>query len=352
MMQATNPHQDERETAARVFLQSCGWASAEMSLLAADASFRRYFRIMQDGKQAVLMDAPPQKEDAAAYLHVARQLANLGLSAPRILAQDLAQGFLLLEDFGDRTFTRALAEGANEQTLYDLAVDTLIALHKRWRDVGDTRGLSPYDTDRLLDEAALFVDWYLPAVGQALPAAARADYLAVWRDLLDPVVNEVSLPSVLVLRDYHVDNLMILPQRDGIAACGLLDFQDALLGAPAYDLVSLLRDARRDVPDELQARELERYLGAFPDWSPEAFQRAYWTLGAQRNTKIIGIFTRLARRDGKPRYLDHIPRLWRLFGEELARPELAPLRDWVERYVPLSTRRRPDSNPVSTGVST
>lgn len=351
MKQEIRPTAEQRETAARDFLQRCGWAEAEIVLLAADASFRRYFRVLGDHERAVLMDAPPEKENAAAYLRVTTQLAALDLSPPRILAQDLARGFLLLEDFGDRTFTQALAEGADEQQLYDLAVDTLVSLHKRWQGAGDARGLPPYDTDKLLEEATLFVDWYLPAVERPLSATGRKEYLSIWQGLLDPMVHDDSLPSVLVLRDYHVDNLMILPQREGVAACGLLDFQDALIGAPAYDLVSLLRDARWDVPQDLQARALARYLAAFPDWSREAFQRAYWLLGAQRNAKIIGIFTRLARRDGKSRYLEHIPRLWRLFEEELARPELTPLHDWLDRHLPPSARCRPDSNPVSTGVS-
>lgn len=351
MKQATKPHQDERETTAHVFLQSCGWASAEMSLLAADASFRRYFRIVQDGKQAVLMDAPPQHENAESYLRISEQLTSLGLSAPRIKAQDLTRGFLLLEDFGDHTFTRALAEGAKEEDLYELAVNTLVTLHQRWQTQGK-RDLPPYDLERLLQEADLFVDWYLPAVGVSLSNSARKDYFAAWTAILQPLTEENDLPTVLVLRDFHVDNLMILPDREGVASCGLLDFQDAVLGSPAYDLVSLLRDARRDVPGTLHNRLLARYLDSFPDWPRDIFERDYWSLGAHRSARIIGIFTRLARRDGKPRYLDHIPRLWRLFGEELARPELAPLRDWVERHVPPSARRRPDSNPVSTGVST
>ncbi|WP_022728047.1 aminoglycoside phosphotransferase family protein [Fodinicurvata sediminis] len=349
MMQASAA---EREQTAQIFLQQAGWTGAQVELLAADASFRRYFRVFGSRETAILMDAPPQKENAEAFLRIAEQLVGLGLSAPRCLARDLKQGFLLLEDFGDRTFTRVLDEGASETQLYDLAVDTLAALHTRWPDSSKPETLPAYDLQKLLDEAALFIDWYLPSAGIRLPDQARRTYLALWQELLEPVLQDDSLPHVLVLRDYHVDNLMILPGRNGPAACGLLDFQDAVIGPPAYDLVSLLRDARRDVPAGLQARALERYLSACPEWPRVSFERAYWILGAQRNAKIIGIFTRLAQRDGKPRYLAHLPRLWRLLEEELSRPDLAALRVWFDEQVPASARHSANLKSAVTGVST
>lgn len=347
MMQASA---EEREQTAQTFLQQAGWTGAQVELLAADASFRRYYRVFGPRETAILMDAPPQKENAEAFLRITEQLVALELSAPRCLAHDLKQGFLLLEDFGDRTFTRALSEGANEEDLYELAVDTLITLHQRWQTQGN-QNLPSYDLERLLQESDLFVDWYLPAVGVPLSDSARKDYFTAWTTILKPLTEKTVLPTVLVLRDFHVDNLMILPEREGIASCGLLDFQDAVLGSPAYDLVSLLRDARRDVPGTLHNRLLTRYLDSFPDWRRDTFECNYWSLGAHRSARIIGVFTRLAQRDGKPRYLAHLPRLWRLLEEELSRPELAPLRAWFDEQVPASVRHSANLKSAVTGVS-
>jgi aminoglycoside/choline kinase family phosphotransferase len=307
--------------------------------LAADASFRRYFRV-QLGERGtrVAMDAPPLHEDAAPFVHIAELLLELGLSAPRVEAADLANGFILLEDLGSTTYTRALAEGADEHALYALATDTLAVLHTRWHP-GLGEEIPLYDEVALLDEASLLIDWYWPAVrGEACPAAVRDEFLAVWREVLGEAAR---LKPTLVLRDYHVDNLMVIDGRDGVAACGLLDFQDARIGSPAYDLVSLLRDARRDVPAALQREMLARYQAARPQLSPDDFETAYWILGAQRTTKVIGIFTRLDRRDHKPGYLVHMPRLWRLLAEELAHPALAPVCRWYERHLPQGLRTTP-----------
>lgn len=319
--------------------EEVGLADFRLSAASADASFRRYFRVHTAAQSYMAMDAPPDKEKPAGFLAIAQKLHALDLSAPRIHAAAPERGYLLLEDLGDRTYTRALAEGADEAALYRLAVDTLIALHRRW-DPALAAGIAPYDEAALLAEASLLTDWYLPAVnGAPCPKPVREAFLAAWRRVL-PAAQ--ALPATLVLRDYHVDNLMALPGREGVAACGLLDFQDALLGSPAYDLVSLLRDARRDVSGDLQAEMRARYLAAFPALDREAFETAYWVLGAQRTTKIIGIFTRLDRRDGKPVYLRHLPRLWRLLAEELAQPALAPVRDWYETQLPPRLRRVPE----------
>ena len=284
------------------------------------------------------MDAPPPQENAKIFHHIALCLLDLDLSPPRPLAMDEEAGFLLLEDFGDRTFTRALQEGADEAELYRLATDTLIALHQRWG--AETAGLPLYDAERLLAEAALLVDWYLPAVsGRETPAAQRESYLAAWREVL-PVM--LSVPQKLVLRDYHVDNLMVLEGRAGIARCGLLDFQDAVIGPISYDLVSLLEDARRDVSPPVVSEMLARYHEAMrPAIDPDAFAASYAALGAQRNAKIIGIFTRLSRRDGKHGYLRHIPRVWRLLEGDLQHPALAPVKDWFEREMPAELRTTP-----------
>jgi aminoglycoside/choline kinase family phosphotransferase len=328
-----------RRQAMAAFLAGCGWGEAISEPLAGDASFRTYYRIRARDRRAVVMDAPPPQEDVAPFVAVAGLLRDLGFSAPEILAEDRGQGFLLLEDFGDDTYTRLLDRGADERELYALAVDTIAAL----QSAVATRGLPdlpPYDEARLLAEAVLLVDWYMPAVCEApLPAEARDEYLELWRRILP----QAALPSsTLVLRDYHIDNLMRLPDRPGVRGCGLLDFQDAVLGPPSYDLVSLLEDARRDVPAELRRDMTERYLAAFPARDRARFARSAAILAAQRNCKILGIFTRLARRDGKPHYLVHIPRVWRLLSEDLGHPALAPVARWLDRHLPCARRTMPD----------
>ena len=322
------------------FLTAAGWGEAERSVLAADASFRRYDRLRRDGECVVLMDAPPPQENLAAFHRVQCLLIELGFSAPRPLAVDLEQGFMLLEDLGDRTFTRALAEGAEEAALYRLAVDVLIALHERFRSLdGMETALPSYDDQRLLDEVLLFPDWYLLAIGRTPTDNERSAYLKAWRQALAAVRQ---VPETLVLRDYHVDNLMVLEGRAGPQGCGLLDFQDAVLGPVTYDLVSLLEDVRRDVSPDLVAELRARYLAAFPELDRAAFDAAYAVLGAQRNAKIIGIFTRLCRRDGKPQYLRHIPRTWRLLEADLTNPALSEVRDWFDRSIAPVDRRPPD----------
>ena len=303
--------------------------------LAGDASFRRYYRLGANGRRAVLMDAPPPQEDVVPYIAVAQLLRRLGFSAPEVFAEDRAAGFLLIEDFGDDTYTRILERGADESALYSLAVDTLVELQRAVAARGNP-DLPPYDAERFLAEAALLVDWYAPAaLGEPLTDARRAEYLDLWRTLLP----RAALPhDTLVLRDYHVDNLMLLPDRSGVQGCGLLDFQDAVCGPPSYDLVSLLDDARRDVPVDLRRRMTERYIAAFPSLDRGEFLQSAAILAAQRNCKILGIFTRLWRRDGKPRYLVHLPRIWRLLERELAHPALTPIARWLDRHLPRSAR--------------
>ena len=326
-----------RDAAIAGFLAAAGWGGSRPAPLAADASFRRYFRLADGDRRAVLMDAPPPHEDVRPYIAVAGMLREHGLSAPEIFAEDRAQGLLLIEDFGDDTYTRLLARGADEAGLYALAVDTLIALQ---RAVAAPPALPPYDAEALLREAALLVEWYVPAVLPApLSPAQCEEYLALWRAVLPLVATPAP---TLVLRDYHVDNLMLLAGREGVRGCGLLDFQDALCGPAGYDLVSLLEDARRDVPPALREAMTERYLAAFPELDRGAFRRAAAILAAQRNAKIIGIFTRLWRRDGKPGYLGHIPRVWRLLEADLHEPALRPLARWLDRHLPPAARRAPD----------
>jgi N-acetylmuramate 1-kinase len=330
----------ERETLIRDFLVASGWAGAQRLPLAVDASFRRYHRLTAtSGRRAVLMDAPPPQEDVRPFVAVQRLLAGIGLSAPTILAAQTELGLLLLEDFGDGTYTRLLTAGESEENLYALAVDVLIELHRRF-DAAHATGLAAYDEAKLLDEAARFVDWYLPAItGAPITAETRAAYLDAWRRVL-PLAGRA--PVTLVLRDYHVDNLMRVEGRSGIAACGLLDFQDAVLGPASYDLVSLLEDERRLVPAALREAMMTRYLDAFPALDRDAFRISYLVMGAQRHAKNIGQFARLLIRDGKPQYLRHIPHMWRHLAADLSHLALRPVRQWFDAEVPPETRRIPE----------
>ncbi len=316
--------------AAPAFLTRHGWGGARIAPLAGDASFRRYFRVHQGDATAVLMDAPPDKEDSRPFLAIGKQLHDLGFSAPQPMATDFGEGLFLLEDFGDDRVGPVLArDPGRERAVYEAAVDILAALHDH-----PAEGVAPYAEPELLREARLFPDWYLPAVG----TAEAAGYDAAWRPLWAPVL---AGPPVLVLRDYHADNLMIL-NRPGLQGLGLLDYQDALAGHPAYDLVSLLQDVRRVVSPDLEAAMLDRYIAARQarpgGIDAAAFRTAYDILGAQRNIKILGVFTRLYVRDGKASYPAFHPRLWELVARNLERPALAPVADWFAAHVPASAR--------------
>lgn len=327
----------DRSSALEAFLAQAGWGAADRNVLADDASFRRYDRVVLNGHHAVLMDAPPDKEDVRPFVKVAQLLEGLGLSAPRILAQDAMQGFLLLEDFGDDTYTKVLARGGDEYTLYSLATDTLIDLQSAFLPAGQ---VPDYDSALFLREVDLLIDWFWPAVhGIPCPDHERAAFQGLWRNALG---HAYAVPSSLVLRDYHVDNMIYLPERDGVAACGLLDFQDARIGPVTYDLVSLFEDARRDVPPMLANGLKRRYLDAFSTLERDAFALSYAVMGVQRATKIIGIFTRLDRRDGKPRYLQHIPRTWGWLEGGLRHPMLRDLKAWYDAAFPPERRRAPN----------
>ena len=335
----------DRETLIAAFLAANGWTGARWAPLAGDASFRHYYRLAQGSRRAVLMDAPPMQEDIRPFVAVARHLKSLGFSAPEVLAEDLDAGLLLLEDLGDDTYTKVLAAtgGAKaavlEDELYGLAVDVLIQLHKLPPARAVPKGIPNYGNGRLLDEAFLLPQWYAPAIaGKPMSEAQRKAYGEAWLAAF-PVVH--AGPKTLVLRDYHVDNLMLLKDRAGAARCGLLDFQDAVRGHPAYDLMSLLEDARRDIRPALRRTMLDRYAAAFPGLDRDAFERAFRVLAAQRHAKVIGIFTRLCVRDKKPAYLVHIPRVWRLLEQALAEPALEPVADWFRANVPADERKAP-----------
>jgi aminoglycoside/choline kinase family phosphotransferase len=326
----------DRQALIEAFLHRHGWGGAQRAKLAGDASFRHYDRIRQAERRAVLMDAPPPKEDVRPFVRIARHLETLGYSAPRLFGIDEAAGLLLLEDLGDDTYTRLLAGGADETALYRLAVELLADLHRRAEAI--PAGIPAYDDDRLLAEALLLTDWYMPAVGLTVCDRARAAYADTWRGLF-PVARGV--PETLVLRDFHVDNLMLL-ERTGLAACGLLDFQDAVAGPLTYDLMSLLEDARRDIPAALVSDMKALYTTLNPAIQQDTFAASWAVLAAQRHAKVIGIFTRLCRRDGKPTYLVHIPRVWRLLEQALAHPALAPVKQWIDENIPQPLRIIPE----------
>ncbi|MCA1908130.1 MAG: phosphotransferase [Magnetospirillum sp.] len=326
----------QRDQLLRQFLHDHGWGTAERGVLAGDASFRRYDRLRRGTDAAVLMDAPPPQEDVRPFIRIGEQLCALGYSAPRILGKDVEHGFLLLEDLGDSTYARNLAAGGDEGALYALAMDVLADLHNRADAV--PAGTPDYDDERLLTEACLLTDWYMPAVlGHATADSAREEYRRLWRDLF-PVAR--SVPQTLVLRDFHVDNLMLL-DRPGLAACGLLDFQDAVAGPLTYDPMSLLEDARRDIDPGLIGRMKDRYLDKLPHLDRDAFAASWAVLAAQRHAKVIGIFTRLCKRDGKPGYLVHIPRVWRLLEQALAHPALGAVKAWLDTHIPPEQRTVP-----------
>jgi aminoglycoside/choline kinase family phosphotransferase len=314
--------------AAPEFLATHGWGGAEIRPLAGDASFRRYFRVHRDGETAVLMDAPPEHEDLGPFLKVAGHLLDRGFAPPRPLAVDRDNGLLLLDDFGDEKVTPLLArEPEREHEVYARAVDILARLAA----APAPPDLFPYDDESMAREVLLFTDWYGPAVGLDLDTAS---FLTAWREAWGGVIEAVERQPVMVLRDYHADNLMVLPDGD----LGLLDFQDALAGHPAYDLVSLLQDARRDVSPELEAAMLERYMVTAGIDDPGRFRADYEVLGAQRNVKILGIFTRLWKRDGKPAYPAMHPRIWGYVDRNFRHPATAPVRDWFDAHVPPECR--------------
>ena len=315
--------------AAPEFLAAHGWAGAEIRPLAGDASFRRYFRVHLGYKTAVLMDAPPEYEDIGPFLAVADHLLDRGFLPPRPLAIDRKKGLLLLEDFGDdRVGPLLLREPGRERAIYESAVDTLVALG---RDPAPC-DIPPYDDAAMAREVALLPEYYAPAVGLEVD---QAGFFEAWRQVWEDVLTAVERFPVLVLRDYHADNLMALPGRREL---GLLDFQDALAGHPAYDLVSLLQDARRDVAPALEEAMFEHYCAAAGIAEADPFRGHYEILGAQRNTKILGIFTRLWKRDGKPHYLPLQPRVWGYLERNLAHPALGPVREWFDRNVPADKR--------------
>ncbi len=361
----------DRETQILAFLKGAGWDEAVRHKLPGDASTRRYEKLTLGSKKAILMDAPkgaetPSEPEGAtpnmrtklgynalarlagpnpeAFAAIAKELKMRGFSAPAIMAQDQEQGFMLLEDLGSDLFARVLeAEPGKELQLYKAAVDTLGAIYrssfpakmhsgaKNWR-------VRDYDRYALQAEADLFLDWFGADFDKEISKSAKTKWYRIW-DKLWPLLDKH--PSGLALRDFHAENLFWLPRRQSVARVGLIDFQDGLFAHPAYDLVSLLEDARRDVALEMHAPLIRRFCDKAGLKHDDDFLSAYAVMGAQRNAKILGIFVRLAKRDGKPHYRDLIPRVAQHFIRDLSHPALADLREWVETYLPETFTRYP-----------
>jgi aminoglycoside/choline kinase family phosphotransferase len=309
------------------FLEATGWAQAARKPVAGDASARRYDRLTAaDGNTAILMDAPPETgEDVRPFVAIADHLRTVALSAPEILHQDADAGLLLIEDFGDALFADLISDDpAREIPLYRAATDVLIHLRS-----APNPDLPVCDARWLVDMIAPLFEWY----AQAGDAAGQAAFAAEFQSFAE---QAIAGDQVLILRDYHAQNLLMLSDRKGVKQVGLLDFQDALIGPRAYDLVSILQDARRDVSPEVEA-EIISYLLAETGDDPRLFRTSYAILGLQRNLRILGIFARLCLRDGKAQYVDMIPRVWGYVQRNLAHPELAGLSALLTPLLPEPT---------------
>ena len=321
----------EREELLQLFLKQHGWDTAKRELLARDASFRWYERLTKGNETLVLMNAPIPQENPAQFAFVDEILESKGIKVPHIFARDMENGFLLLEDFGDDTFTRLIAAGADEENLYRQAIDSLIRIQKQFIQ---NPGLKEYNFDLMYTEASLLPLWYVKYVlKKELDDKAMAEYKAVWEELYQKIS---AVPDTLVLLDYHVDNLMITKDKK----CGLLDFQDARFGPVTYDLASLLEDARRVVRPDLQEKMKAYFFNEFPAYQTAEFEDSYSLMAVQRHTKVIGIFVRLFVRDNKNRYLKFIPFVWQLLEKHLDKPLLKRYKAWLDTYVPSDVRQK------------
>ncbi|GGC45385.1 bifunctional tRNA (adenosine(37)-N6)-threonylcarbamoyltransferase complex ATPase subunit type 1 TsaE/phosphotransferase [Chelatococcus reniformis] len=343
--------------AIRSVLAQAGWHDAGRAHLQGDASTRAYERLTKpSGATAILMISPRRPDGPAirrgkpysaiahlaesvhAFVAMANGLRALDISAPEIMGADLDAGVLLVEDLGD---AGVVDDGVPLPARYEAAAHVLARLHAielpHTLPVADgiDHVIPPYDLDALMIEVELLLDWYLPANSRALPALARSQFTAAWNEVLRPVV---AAKPTWALRDYHSPNLIWLPDRAEAQRLGVIDFQDTVLGHPAYDAVSLFQDARVTVPADLELKLLSAYArarqAAEADFELPAFAQAYAVLGAQRATKLLGIFTRLDRRDGKPQYLKHLPRIEAYLRRDLAHPMLAPVKAWYETHLP------------------
>jgi N-acetylmuramate 1-kinase len=331
-----------RERLIAAFLARHGYGAARAEPLAQDASFRRYLRLTGGPRPAVLMDAPPP-EDIRPFLRIADHLADIGLSVPAIFAADDAAGLLLEEDLGDNLFPNFMAPApiagrgweGEAWTLFDAAVDVLVAMQH-----APPPHLPLWDAAIMASTAlAALFDWWWPAVfGAPAPDAAVREFAAALEATLVPVV---AGPRGFVHRDFFAGNLIWLPQRDGIRRVGVLDFQSAAVGHPAYDLASLLQDARRDIPEPIAERAITRYLAARPELDPPKFRAAYAACAAQRHLRVAGQWVRLALRDRRCGYLANGPRTWRLLEQAVGNPAAASLAAALDRWIPPGRRGNP-----------
>ncbi|MFC3126890.1 aminoglycoside phosphotransferase family protein [Pseudoroseomonas globiformis] len=328
------------------FLAAQGYGTARRDPLPQDAGHRRYTRLSDGPRPALLMDcsgAPAvgvtPEEDLLPFIRLARHIAGIGLSVPVILAEDTPNGLLLVEDLGPATHAQLLDGGADPQPLYEAAAETLAALHA----APPPPGLPGWEAPRMAATAGLtFLDWWWPASFGVQPSPAiRDEFAAAMRAMLAPFEGAGSL----VHRDYFPANLIDLPGRSGPRRTGILDFQDAATGHPAYDLVSLVEDARRDVAPHIREAAIGRYLAARPELEEDAFRAAFAAQAAQRHLRVAALWVRLDRRDNKPAYLKHGPRCWALLGRALQHPSTAPLAAFLDRHVPAGLRRNPDQLP-------
>ncbi len=323
-----------RQSEIIAFLARVGYPEARIAPLAQDASFRRYWRIVGGRRPAVLMDAPPP-EEVRPFLVVGAHLAGLGLSVPEVLAAEEGEGLVLLEDLGDDLFS-ALLSPRTGPVMFDAAVDLLVEMQR-----APAPEILPDWSSAAMGGAALatLLDWWWPAMfGAPAPEAARTDFLMALMAMLMPLDGR---ETVFVHRDFFAGNLIWLPERDGVRRVGLLDFQSAARGHPAYDLASLIEDARRDIPAELAERCVARFLAACPELDPEAFRTALAICKAQRHLRVAAQWVRLARRDGRPHYLAHGPRTWRLLETALRHPAAAALAETFDRWIPPERRGNP-----------
>lgn len=324
-----------RDDRIALFLARCGYDPNDAVPLAQDASFRRYLRLRGD-RPAVLMDAPPP-EDVRPFLRIAAHLAASGISAPRIIASDPIHGLVLEEDLGDDLLSVMLDAGlASPEPMLDAAVDALVAMQR----AGPPPDLPSWDATLMADTAmGTLFDWWWPATFRIPPPqAARREIATALADTLRPVAQG---PRCLVHRDFFAGNLLWLPDRPDHQRIGIIDFQGSALGHPAYDLVSLVQDARRDIAPPLQQRAIQRYLDARRDIDPEAFHQAFAACAAQRHLRVSCQWVRLAQRDGRPQYLAYGPRTWRLLEDALRHPAAAPLAAALNHWLPAQHRGNP-----------
>lgn len=353
-----------RDETIRAFLAAAGWGEATRRPLAGDASTRRYDRLSLKGRPALLMDWPSGPdapaaagraaysrvahlaEDVRAFVAVGEHLRSLGLSAPELYAIDLAQGLLLLEDLGDDVYGTLIERNAGPagetlDELYRAGVETLLRLQSAPAPAtlaisgGAFHTVPHFDDSVFRAELDVLLDWHFPVVlGREATAGERTEFHQCWSDLR-PLID--AGPQTLFLRDYHSPNMLWLGAREGAARVGLIDYQDALIGARAYDVVSFLQDARHDVPpareQAMRALYVERAKTELPGFDAEEFLAAYATLGAERALRLMGLWPRLLKRDGKPHYMAHMPRTVDYLRRNLAHPALGSLKVWLEAHV-------------------